>query len=393
MKVCFISPNVLPVPAVKGGACETLVETIIKYNEIYNLFDITNVSIFEEKAVEKSKMYHNTDFIFIKEGKSEVCDLFFKEKDNVFYNYMENVYEKIKDLDLDLIVIEGGDLEGYKYLLEKFPHKKCVAHFHGKPVASKILDETYEHFISVSEFVSNNFLNGNWINPDRVKVVYNGIEIEKFLKRLNEEEKENIRKQYNIKKEENVVLFCGRPVKSKGIKELISAFKEIKELENSKLIIVGNSVFGNFAETEFDKELVEISKDIQDKVIFTNFIHNDDLYKIHNIADIAVVPTISEEPFGMVVVEYLASGIPLIVTKSGGMPEIVEGSGAIVINKNEKMILELTNAIDYLIENPDKRCEMSKNEEIIAEKFSGEKYYKNMYEALKSFCLKNQKED
>ena len=173
MKVCFISPNVLPVPAVKGGACETLVETIIKYNEIYNLFDITNVSIFEEKAVEKSKMYHNTDFIFIKEGKSEVCDLFFKEKDNVFYNYMDNVYEKIKDLDLDLIVIEGGDLEGYKYLLEKFPHKKCVAHFHGKPVASKILDETYEHFISVSEFVSNNFLNGNWINPDRVKVVYN----------------------------------------------------------------------------------------------------------------------------------------------------------------------------------------------------------------------------
>ena len=54
------------------------------------------------------------------------------------------------------------------------------------------------------------------------------------------------------------------------------------------MLIVGNSAFGKKIQTEFDKELIRISQDIKDKIVFTSFVPNDDLYKIHNIADIAV---------------------------------------------------------------------------------------------------------
>ena len=55
--VCLIVPNVFPVPAVNGGACETLVETLIKENEKLNKINITCVSIYDEKAYKKSKEY------------------------------------------------------------------------------------------------------------------------------------------------------------------------------------------------------------------------------------------------------------------------------------------------------------------------------------------------
>ena len=61
--ICLILPNVFPVPAVKGGACETLVETLIKENEKSDRINITCISIFDEEAYKKSKQYKKTELI------------------------------------------------------------------------------------------------------------------------------------------------------------------------------------------------------------------------------------------------------------------------------------------------------------------------------------------
>ena len=89
------------------------------------------------------------------------------------------------------------------------------------------------------------------------------------------------------------------------------------------MLIVGNSGFGIETTTNYDQILLEIASQMKDKVVFTGFIHNKQLPMIHSIADIAVVPSIYDEPAGLVVIEALASGLPLIITDSGGMPEYI----------------------------------------------------------------------
>lgn len=388
--VCLIVPNVFPVPAVNGGACETLVETLIKENEKLNKINITCVSIYDEKAYKKSKEYKNTKFIYIKDkNNTDNIDLSFEKEDKKLFLYMDDIYENIKDENLDFIVIEGGDLKAYKYLLKRFPKEKCIMHIHGISTGDNEFEQIYKYYIAVSNYAANHFLASGIIEKERVKVLYNGIEIEKFKRKLSLEEKRELKNKYNIKENEKVIMFCGRTVVGKGIKELILAFKRMKNINNAKLLIVGNSAFGKNIQTEFDRELIKISQDIKDKIVFTSFIPNDDLYKIHNIADIAVVPTIREEAFGMVVVEAMASGLPLIVTRSGGIPEIVNEENAIIVDKDELLIENIAKSLDFLVTNENKRINMGIKGAELANNFSGEKFYKGFINIIDEFFKNN----
>ena len=388
--VCLIVPNVFPVPAVNGGACETLVETLIKENEKLNKINITCVSIYDEKAYKKSKEYKNTKFIYIKDkNNTDNIDLSFEKEDKKLFLYMDDIYENIKDENLDFIVIEGGDLKAYKYLLKRFPKEKCIMHIHGISTGDNEFEQIYKYYIAVSNYAANHFLASGIIEKERVKVLYNGIEIEKFKRKLSLEEKRELKNKYNIKENEKVIMFCGRTVVGKGIKELILAFKRMKNINNAKLLIVGNSAFGKNIQTEFDRELIKISQDIKDKIVFTSFIPNDDLYKIHNIADIAVVPTIREEAFGMVVVEAMASGLPLIVTRSGGIPEIVNEENAIIVDKDELLIENIAKSLDFLVTNENKRINMGIKGAELANKFSEQRFYNGFIDIIDEFSRNN----
>ncbi len=73
MKTIIVSPCGLPIPAVKGGAVLTLIESIIIQNEINKKMELTVIGVHDKEAVEKSKKYKNTNFIFIKEPK--ICKI------------------------------------------------------------------------------------------------------------------------------------------------------------------------------------------------------------------------------------------------------------------------------------------------------------------------------
>ena len=106
------------------------------------------------------------------------------------------------------------------------------------------------------------------------------------------------------------------------------------------------------------------------------------MYKIQNIADIAVVPSMFEELFGLVVVENMSSGLPLIVTNSGGMPEIVDKECAFIIDRDENLIRNLKEKLDYLVENPKIREKMGAHGKERAKQFGMEEYLNNFYDLM-----------
>lgn len=389
MNICLIVSNLFPIPATKGGAVETLVHNLLDENEIHQQVHFTCVSIFEEKAYELSKNYCYTDFIYIKDtGKSAITDSSFTSIDPNFLTYMDKVYEELKDKTFDYIVIEGGNWIAYEYLINKLPNQKFLFHIHGVMQGDALSNKIYKAFISVSQYSANSFSENGFVPADKIKVVTNGIKLDHFMKTLSEEEKRSLRSNYHIEPDDTVIMFCGRTIPEKGIKELLLAFKQMQNLEHCKLFIVGNSNFGNQVQTDYDRELVELSKDISDKIIFTGFIHNTELYKIHNISDISVIPSVWQEASGLVVMESLASGLPIIATDSGGIPELVNKDCAILVhNDNKTIVNDLREALDYLYEHPEIRKEMSKCEKIQATKFGTEAFYTNFVNTLQNLSI------
>lgn len=374
MKICLITPQFFPVPAVKGGAVEQLITMLVEENEIEHKMDITCVSVWDEKAEAISKKMKHTEFIYIplREEKNQLdC----KKNDERFVNYMEAVYEKIKERTFDYIVICGGNVIGYKEMMQKFPYEKNIVYLHGTALMAQELQEVYKYFIVVSDYVGNIFKRSNLLTPDRIKVLKNGIDYKSFVQTISQEEKRALREKYKIQQDDITIMFCGRTVKEKGIKELLLAFKNMKNRDNCKVVIVGNSNFANEVQTEYDKQLKEIAKEVNDKVIFTGFIPNKELYKIHQIADIAVVPSMFEEAFCLVVVEAMASGLPVITTDSGAIPEIVDDTCAFMIKRDEELIQNMTEKLELLSQDEELRRKMGQNGKKIAEKYNEHHYY------------------
>jgi len=93
---------------------------------------------------------------------------------------------------------------------------------------------------------------------------------------------------------------------------------------------------------------------VADKVNFAGAMAHEDILKSYREADILVNPSLSES-FGMTLVEAMSSGTPVIATRIGGMPEIVEESGGGFVYERES---ELLAAMDHLLEEPASRGEM-----------------------------------
>ncbi|MDI9208424.1 glycosyltransferase family 4 protein [Clostridium butyricum] len=214
-----------------------------------------------------------------------------------------------------------------------------------------------------------------------VQTIYNGIDLSKFRK-SDSNEIEGIRKKYNIADNETVIVFAGRLIADKGIKELLMAFNSISKKLPITLLIIGNSFFNDNDDDKFIKDLKDISKVKKEKIIFTGYIPYENMRKMYSIADIGCVPSIWEEPFGLTVVEQMAIGLPMIVSNSGAIPEIVSENCAIIIDKNREYILNLKRAILRLYSDINLRQEMGKESRKRAEKFSNINFSKQIYKYI-----------
>lgn len=389
MNVCLVMPNVFPVPATKGGATETLMTNLLKENEKEGKINFTCVSVYEEKAEILSREYKFTKFIYIRQ-KRDNLDLTFESGDSNFKLYMDEVYESIKDLELDFIIIEGGDISGYEYLLNNFPKEKCLVHIHGNVLGdNEINKKIYNKFLAISKYTCDLIKKDNIVSDEQIELLYNAIRVQDFDRTISYEEKKVLRNKYEIAEDDVVILFLGRTIPEKGIKELITSFKKMKNIEKCKLLIVGSANYGEKIKTDFDYELEKISEEVKDKIKFTGYINNDELYKIHNISDIAVVPSMFEELFGLVVVENMSSELPLVVTSSGGIPEIVNEECAFIVDRDENLINNMAEKLDFLVDNPEKRKMMGMKAKERAKMFGMETYLQNFYDLMNK--IKNQK--
>lgn len=187
----------------------------------------------------------------------------------------------------------------------------------------------------------------------KIQVIYNGVDIQKFSPDVDGSD---IRKELNITDSEFIVGIVGRLTQWKGQKEFLKAAAKLQgEVPDARFLIVGDTTFST---QDFKSELIQLAKDLklESKVIFAG--GRSDVPSVLRVMDVLVHASILPEPFGLVIIEGMAAGIPVIAANRGGPREIIaEGEDGFLVDPCKTN--ELAHAIIGLLEDESLRKRIS----------------------------------
>jgi len=256
--------------------------------------------------------------------------------------------------------------------------------------------------IAISESTKEDLVNLYKIEPEKIKVIYPGID--KKFKRINKNNPNLLRtrKKYNLPvNESGFILYFGTIEPRKNILAAIKAFEQLKKNQPAQLNQVQWQRFEgrvkNYKEKIFDfsnlklviagakgwlyDEVFEKAKNsrFSKDIIFTGFINEKDKPYLYNLAKIFVYPSFFEG-FGLPPLEAMACGVPTIVSNASSLPEVV-GNGAIMIDPYN--VDELALAIRKVLEDKDLREDLIKKGLKQAKKFDWNKTIQQFLEIFK----------
>lgn len=202
---------------------------------------------------------------------------------------------------------------------------------------------------------------------ENVSLWQRGIDIERFSPDLRDEK---IRKKYT-NDGESILLFVGRLVKEKDLEDLVEMDRHLKTMSlKFRIVVVGDGPM----RPELEEKLPD--------AVFTGYLHGNELSVMYASADLFVFPS-TTETFGNVILESLASGVPVITVDKGGVSDLVEhGRTGFICNANKPT--ELAERVSFLMKHPDQRASLGK---------SGREYVKTYsWEAINSGLLQRYQE-
>ena len=233
--------------------------------------------------------------------------------------------------------------------------------------------------IAVSDQVRDALLREYFLPPEKITVVYNGVEIEKyeiprdrparFESRSESGGDTEIRKELGIDEKSKVILYVGRIEKEKGLRVLLESFQRTVKLPNcqtAQLFIVGDGLYL--------ADLKGLAKrlGIEDRVRSAGRVPYKDVPKYYAAADVFVLPSLREEGLPMTLPEAMAAGLPVVASRIGGIPTAVkDGETGILVKPGS--VEELSIAISKLAADGEWRSKMGRQaRRVVEEKFSQE---------------------
>jgi spore coat protein SA len=161
----------------------------------------------------------------------------------------------------------------------------------------------------------------------KTKLVYSGVDVDQFAPLAADQGwLRNGGDQGELK-----VLYAGRLTREKGVHLLIEAMKEVFRRDSRvKLELVGSYWWGSNQSTPYIEELKAMARDAGRRVMFRGYVRSDLMPAVYRSADIFIAPSVWQEPFGKVVVEAMACGVPVMASNRGGIPEILGDAGILL---------------------------------------------------------------
>lgn len=206
-------------------------------------------------------------------------------------------------------------------------------------------------------------------HKDKINVIHNGLDLtwwQSQLLRFTDQDRRKIKEELFFARENTLIIISIAELhERKGLKYLIEAIPEVAEkFPNIKLVLVGEG-----AERKNLENLIRKLK-IENHVILTG--RQKEIPKLLKSSDIFVLPS-RREAFGLVILEAMITKLPVIASKTGGIPEIIDHGKTGLLVKPENSESIATALID-LISNPEKRAKLATSgHKLVHEKFNAKK--------------------
>jgi glycosyltransferase involved in cell wall biosynthesis len=243
------------------------------------------------------------------------------------------------------------------------PHKTLI----------RFISSSSNRIITNSKATADQFLSSE--SDRKVRVIYNAVDLEEFK---NPQTFPNIG---GLKSTDWLVAVIGKLQELKAQDDAIRAVKIAMEtIPTIKLLLIGKE---NEKYTNYLKELVS-KLNISDSVIFSGY--RDDVPQILPQCKVLLMPS-RYEPFGRVVIEAMAVGVPVIGTNRGGVKEIIQDgiTGYLIPPKKP---LKIAEKLIYLFHHPDLAKEMGNNgKEIAKEQFNIQNHTKNIEKVIQEVAI------
>jgi UDP-glucose:(heptosyl)LPS alpha-1,3-glucosyltransferase len=180
-----------------------------------------------------------------------------------------------------------------------------------------IMEGNCQKFIAVSSLTKDIFLQEYKINPEKISVVQPGIDLKDYNITDREGQRLKLRKELGIALSEPVILFVSMNFEIKGLDNIIQSLAKLKaDGKSFKLLVVGK---GNVKKYTRLASQAQIANDI----IFTGILSREKLIQIYLSSDIYIMLS-KFDTFGMVVLEAMAAGLPVIISSNVGAKDLVQ---------------------------------------------------------------------
>ena len=354
MRVLMLNYEYPPLGGGGSNACKYILEDFAHRNLDVDLVTSSPSNIFETETIENSvtiyKLPINKKDIhywtqreiiayswkarkFIKklmeENEYDICHAFFSVPCGA-------IAYLFKDKIPYIVSLRGSDVPGFN---DRFGFQYVFL----KPIIKKVWRDA-KAVVSNSQGLKELALKTS--PSQEISVIYNGIDVSEFDPNFDKRENNEIR-----------IVCVARLIERKGLKYLIEAVGELKD-NNIKLIIVGE---GN-QEEELKNFAVELK--MSDRVDFKGYVNHNQIADIYKNSDIFVLPSLNE---GMsnALLEAMGTGLPVIVTDTGGTTELIDGNGVVVPMSDSNAIAE---AIRGFMDDPETCMRMGMRSREIAER-------------------------
>ncbi|CAG7638933.1 Spore coat protein SA [Paenibacillus solanacearum] len=338
MKIAIVAPETRPVPPVRGGAVQLYIDEVVR-----RLSKRHKITLFTPRGGGKRNPYGRRVKVYRIKKK----------------NYLKRVRKKVRRRHFPIIHTFNRP-HFIRSLHKVSPRSKYLLNLHNtlderkRRGWRKGMKKT-DFFIANSNFTRRDALRRfRKVKRSKITTVHLGIDTGKFIMKWSNPRRLNQLKRKLKVKGRKVVLFVGKIHKKKGLNTLISASRIAKKRnKNLLVIIVGGMDHGVRWKNVYFRKIERRAKRALGKkhVRFTGFVSPKRVAQYYAVADVFVCPSVWKEPFGRVNLEAMASGLPVVSTRRGGISEVVVHKKTGYLVNNPRNAKRMAKYIHKLLNN------------------------------------------
>lgn len=311
MRILVIAPEQLPIPPITGGSVETCIYNIFKRMARHD--SVTIISRAHPRLPATSQAGRLKIIRIPQRGRT---------------SYIHAALRRVRGHSFDVIQIENRPT--FVPIARKaFPRTPIVLSLHSLTFMSQLSRSRANSILSqvrgvtsVVSFVSQTMRKRHPRHAHKFKTAILGVNTSKFRPRTLAY-KQTLRRKWGVHNRYNV-LFVGRIVPKKGLYTLVRAVALLKRrYPRMGIVAVGASWPGVRRETAYMRKVRLLSQRLRVPIRFTGYLPPSQIQKMYHLGDIFVCPTQYREGFATVNSEAMASGIPVVASKRGGISEVI----------------------------------------------------------------------